>query len=156
MLIQKVCKLLLKTGKTIAVAESCTGGLISSSLTNISGSSKYFKLGLVLYSNSAKSKLLRIGKKDISRFGAVSEEIAALMAKKVKTLSGAHIGLATTGFAGPNGGNKQNPIGTVYIALAYKDSVIVKKCGFNGKRIQIKNKAKNRALSLIMQCLIKS
>ncbi|MFC1708517.1 CinA family protein [Candidatus Omnitrophota bacterium] len=154
MLNSEISKLLLKNKKTIAVAESCTGGLISNSLTNINGSSKYFKLGLVLYSNSAKSKLLKINKKDISRFGVVSEKVAALMAKKVKTLAGAHIGLATTGFAGSKGGNKNNPIGTVYVALAYKNSAIVKRWNFSGKRTQIKNKAKNKALSLIKQCLV--
>lgn len=154
MKLKQIPKLLLKSRKTIAVAESCTGGLISHALTNVSGSSNYFKLGLILYSDNAKSKILKIRKADISRFGSVSKEIAILMAKKVKSLTKTDIGLATTGFAGPKGGNINNPIGTVYIALAYKNSVTVKKLKFIGKRIQIKNKAKNKALSLIKECLL--
>jgi nicotinamide-nucleotide amidase len=154
MLLKEVSKLLLKNKKTIAVAESCTGGLISNSLTDISGSSKYFKLGLVLYSNEEKSKILKIRRKDISSFGAVSDKIASLMAKRIKVLAKTNIGLATTGFAGPKGGNKINPVGTVYVALAYKNSLVVKKYKFMGKRTQIKIKTKNKALSLIKQCLV--
>jgi len=153
MLLNEVAKILIKRKRTIAVSESCTGGLISQALTNISGSSKYFKLGMVLYSNNMKSKLLGINKKDIERFGAVSEEIAILMAKKVQTLAKTHIGLATTGFAGPKGGNKKNPVGTVYIALSYRDLIFSKKYKFNGTRTQIKNKAKNKSLLLIKRCL---
>ena len=154
MLLKQVSKLLLKNKKTISVAESCTGGLISHALTNISGSSKYFKLGLVLYSNSAKSKILKIKKEDLSRFKAVSKETVILMAKRIKSLAKTHIGLATTGFAGPKGGDKRNPVGTVYIALIHKNSILVKKFKFSGTRTQIKNKAKNKALSLIRQCLV--
>ncbi|MBL7197271.1 MAG: CinA family protein [Candidatus Omnitrophica bacterium] len=153
MLLKEIAKLLLKNKKTLAVAESCTGGLVSHTLTNISGSSKYFKLGLVLYSNNAKSEILKIKKEDIRRFGAVSEKTAILMAKKIKSLANTHIGLSTTGFAGPKGGNKRNPVGTVYIALAYKNSIFIEKFKFNATRTQIKNKAKNKALLLIKQCL---
>lgn len=154
MLLNDTVKLLLKNKTTIAVAESCTGGLISHALTNKSGSSKYFKLGLVLYSNEAKSKLLNIDKKIISRFGAVSEKTTTLMANKIKTLAKTDLGLAITGFAGPKGGNRRNPVGTVYIALACKGLNCVTKFKFRGTRTQIKNKAKNKALSLIKQCLI--
>ncbi len=155
MLLEQVSKLLLKNTKTIAVAESCTGGLISHALTNVSNSSKYFKLGLTLYSNNAKSKILKVRKQDINRFGSVSKEITILMAKRVKSLAKTNIGLATTGFAGPKGKTKNNPVGTIYIALAYKNLVTVKKSRFSGTRIQIKNKAKNKALSLVKECLLK-
>ncbi|MFH1622112.1 MAG: CinA family protein [Candidatus Omnitrophota bacterium] len=153
MIVKEVTKTLIKRKKTIAVAESCTGGLISHVLTNISGSSKYFKLGIVSYSNVAKSKLLKINKKNIVRFGAVSEKIAILMAKKVRALAKTNMGLSATGFAGPKGGNKKNPLGTVYIALSYKNFIFSKKYKFSGTRTQIKNKTKNKALLLVKQCL---
>ena len=153
MLLKEIAKILLQNKKTVAVAESCTGGLISHALTNISGSSKYFVLGLVLYSNKTKSQVLKIKKDDIKHYGPVSEKIAILMAKKVKELALTDIGISTTGIAGPAGGTKKNPVGTIYIALAHKNSISVKKFKFSGTRIQIKNKAKNKALRLIEQCL---
>lgn len=153
MLLKEVAKLLLKNKKTIAIAESCTGGLICHELTNISGSSKYFKLGLVVYSKQAKSKLLKIKKQDLNRFGVVSKKITALMAQSVRKFARTDIGLATTGIAGPSGGSKKNPVGTVYIALAFRNSIFVEKFKFKGSRTQIKNKAKNKALLLIKQCL---
>lgn len=153
MLLKEVTKLLLGKKLTIAVAESCTGGLISHTLTNISGSSKYFKLGLVLYSNQAKSTILKISSKQIKRFGAVSEEIAVLMAKRVKKSAKAHIGISTTGIAGPSGGSKTKPVGTVFIGIAYKNHTSAKKFRFKGTRSEIKNQTKNKALLLVKQCL---
>jgi len=152
-MIKEIARILLKNQKTIAVAESCTGGLIAHTLTNVSGSSKYFKLGLVLYSNEAKSRVLKIKNVDIKRYGAVSRKIAMLMAKEVKDLARTHIGLSTSGIAGPTGGSKKKPIGTVYIALAYDNLLSVRKFKFIGTRSQIKNKTKDRALHLIKQCL---
>ena len=153
MLLKEVAKLLLRNKKTIAVAESCTGGLISHQLTNISGSSKYFKLGVVAYSKQAKSKVLKIKKQDLNRFGVVSKKITAIMARNVRKFAHSDIGLATTGIAGPTGGSKNNPVGTVYIALAFRNSIFVEKFKFKGTRTQIKNKAKNKSLLLIKQCL---
>lgn len=153
MSLKEIVNLLLKNKKTIAIAESCTGGLISSALTRLSGSSKFFKLGLVVYSNQAKSRLLNIYPRDISRFGAVSRRIALLMAKGVKKLAKTDIGISTTGIAGPAGGSKKKPVGTVFIALAYKNSVWVEKFKFIGTRTQIRIKTKNKALSLIKRCL---
>ena len=150
---KEIAKILLRKHKTVAVAESCTGGLIAHTLTNISGSSKYLKLGLVLYSNEAKSKILNIKKSDIKRFGPVSREIAILMAKKVKSLAKTHIGLSATGIAGPTGGSKKKPVGTVYIALSYGNIISVSRCKFKGTRSQIKHKTRDKALRLIKQCL---
>jgi nicotinamide-nucleotide amidase len=107
--LKDVTNLLLRNKKTIAVAESCSGGLISHSLTNISGSSKYFKLGIVLYSNQSKSRILKIKEKEIKTHGAVSQRIAYLMAKKVKQLAKTDIGVSTTGIAGPTGGSPKSP-----------------------------------------------
>ena len=155
MSLKETHSILLKHRKTIAVAESCTGGLISHTLTNISGSSSYFKLGLVVYSNESKSKILNIPHKQISRFGAVSKEVAFLMANNVRKLAKTDIGIATTGIAGPTGATKKKPIGTVYIAISHKHSTKVKKILFRGSRTQIKNKTKDRALSIIKECLKK-
>jgi len=155
MLLKEVTKLLFKTKKTISVAESCTGGLISHSLTNISGSSKYFRLGLVLYSNHMKSNMLKISPKMISKFGAVSKEVALLMAKNIKAVADTDIGISATGIAGPLGGNKTKPLGTVFIAISYKNKSLVKRFHFQGNRLQIKNKTKNQALLLIKKCLKK-
>ena len=151
--LKDVTNLLLRNKKTIAVAESCSGGLISHSLTNISGSSKYFKLGIVLYSNQSKSRILKIKEKEIKTHGAVSQRIAYLMAKKVKQLAKTDIGVSTTGIAGPTGGSPKKPVGTVFIGIANKNSVRVKKFHFKGNRLKIKNQTKNKALLLIKQCL---
>jgi len=153
MLARKIAKLLLDKKMTIAVAESCTGGLISHTLTNISGSSKYFKLGLVVYSNQEKSKILKINNKQIKRFGAVSKETALLMAKRVKELARVDIGISATGIAGPSGGSKSKPVGTVFIGIACKNHVSAKKFLFKGTRLEIKNQTKNKALLLVKQCL---
>ncbi|MDD5006154.1 MAG: CinA family protein [Candidatus Omnitrophica bacterium] len=153
MLLKKVAELLLKKKLTIAVAESCTGGLTSHSLTNINGSSKYFKLGLVLYSNQAKSGILKIKTSEIKKHGAVSERIAFLMAKKVRELAKTDIGISSTGIAGPSGGSRKKPVGTVFIGIACKNCVVVRKFNFKGTRLQIKNKTKNKTLLLIKTCL---
>ena len=114
---KEIASLLFAAKKTIAVAESCTGGLIAHALTNISGSSLYFSAGFVAYSNEAKSQFLKIPPKTIARFGAVSKQVAIAMAKNVRALAHTDVGLAATGIAGHNGGSKQKPVGTVYIAL---------------------------------------
>ena len=103
---------------TIAVAESCTGGLITNRLTDVSGSSDYLERGLVTYSNAAKISMLGVPAEIIEKHGAVSEETARLMAEGVRKLAGTDLGLSSTGIAGPTGGSKEKPVGTVYIALA--------------------------------------
>jgi len=156
MLLKNATNLLLKSKKTIAVAVSCTGGLISHYLTNISGSSGYFKLGLVLYSSQAKSEILKIKEKEIKIHGAVSKRVAFLMAKNVKQLAKTDIGVSTTGIAGPTGGDTNKPIGTVFIGITCKNSTLVKKFCFKGSRLSIKNQTKNKTLLLIKKCLLKT
>jgi len=148
-----LAKTLIKERKTIAVAESCTGGLISHTLTSISGSSKYFKLGVVAYSNKTKSDILNIPLRQINKFGAVSTQTAKKMAQKIKIKGKTDIGLACTGIAGPTGGTKTKPVGTVFIAIADKNKCLVRKFQFKGNRIQIKNKTKTQSLLLIKKCL---
>lgn len=158
MLEDVVLNLLQKHNKTIAVAESCTGGLLSNLLTNVQGSSNYFLEGIVSYSNEAKMDLISVPEKIIEEFGAVSEETAKAMASGVKRRSKADIGLATTGLASPTvieeGADKGKPVGLVYVALAIHDELICEEYRFIGPRLDIKQHAANAALNLLKRCLL--
>jgi len=145
-----VAKALLRKRKTIGVAESCTGGLVSHRLTNISGSSGYYKMGLVAYSNKAKENLLGVSAKLIAKYGAVSKQIALEMAIGIRFLASTDIGMAITGIAGPTGGTKSKPVGLVYIALASGKKRIVKEFRFKGSREDIKLQASRAALELLL------
>ena len=114
---QKLVKLLSKKNLKISFAESCTGGLLSSSITSISGSSKVFTIGLITYSNQAKIKLLKVNKKTILKHGAVSYETCLSMVKNLSKISKTNISVSITGVAGPKGGTKQKPVGLVYIGI---------------------------------------
>ena len=140
---------LLKNKRTISTAESCTGGLLSFMLTKLPGSSKYFLLGVVSYSNAAKKSMLRIPTKVISKNGAVSKEVATLMAKNVRRIARTDIGVGITGIAGPSGGLTQKPVGTVFIAVSAKNKSICKKFVFKGNRAAIRKQAALKALQLL-------
>jgi len=114
-------RLLKERGKTVAVAESCTGGLIAARITDVPGSSDYFRGGVVAYANSAKEQLLGVRAADLERHGAVSDVVARAMAEGARTRFGADLGVATTGISGPEGGTESKPVGTVYVALARDD-----------------------------------
>ncbi len=144
-------KLLAEKGLTVAVAESCTGGLISTRLTETAGSSAYFECGLVTYSNASKVKLLGVPKEVIDEHGAVSRETAAAMAKGALGVSGADIAVAVTGIAGPSGGTREKPVGTVFIALATKDALICDRYDFGGNRCDVREKTSHAALSKIVE-----
>jgi nicotinamide-nucleotide amidase len=148
-IISQAHKSLLKSGKTIAVAESCTGGLLSTMLTELSGSSKYFILGVVTYSNKSKEKILGIPHSIIVKNGAVSAVVAQLMAQKVRKLAKADFGIGVTGIAGPLGGSPQKPVGTVFIAFADKNKTTYKKFFFRGARSSIRKKSALEALKLL-------
>lgn len=152
---EKIAKLLIKSKTTLSIAESCSGGLLSNRLTNIPGSSKFFTLGIIAYSNQAKIKLLKIPSKILKNYGAVSAECARLMAVNIKKIASSDIGLSITGIAGPSGGSKRKPIGLVFIALSFNKKTICEKFKFKGSRLQIKKQAADKALELIKQCLIK-
>jgi len=152
-LLGKVSAGLKKQDLTIATAESCTGGLIAHTLTNISGSSDYFDRGVVSYSNESKIELLGIPKVLIKKHGAVSEQVAVAMAEGVRTKSKVDIGLATTGIAGPTGGTKEKPVGLVYVAVSTSDDTVVEKFQFNGNRLENKDSACNAALGMLLDCL---
>ncbi len=148
---------LLSTGKlTLAIAESCTGGLISDKLTNVPGASEFLKLGVVCYSNQAKERLLNVPSNAINVFGAVSKQVAEQMALGVKKISNADIGLAVTGIAGPSGGSEEKPVGLVYIALSTVSGMQVKECRFKGERIKIKEQSAQTALDMLRRSLLNS
>ena len=150
----KILELLTKKKLTVSFAESCTGGLLASSITSISGSSKVFNMGLVTYSNNAKVKLLKVPKKTINKYGAVSYETCLSMVKNLSKISKSNISISITGVAGPNGGTKEKPIGLVYIGLKKGRKTIIKKNLFNSKkRILIQKATVNQALKLILNIL---
>ena len=148
---QKIVNLLRKKKLKISFAESCTGGLLSSSVTSISGSSKVFTLGFVTYSNLSKINTLKIPKKIIMKYGAVSYETCLTMVKNLSKISKGNISVSITGIAGPGGGTKQKPVGLVYIGIKKGNKTLVKKYLFrNKKRIFIQRTAVNKALNLIL------
>ena len=151
---QKIVNLLKKKRLKISFAESCTGGLLSSSITSINGSSKVFTLGLVTYSNQAKINILGISKNTIMKHGAVSYETCLSMVKKLNKISKTNISVSITGVAGPKGGTKQKPVGLVYIGIKKANKILVKKYLFkNKKRIAIQRATVNKALNLILSFL---
>jgi nicotinamide-nucleotide amidase len=149
-----VGRLLREKGSTIAVAESCTGGLIAHRITEIPGSSDYFLQGVVAYSNQAKEALLAVPHAILERYGPVSKEVAEQMAVGVRASSGALIGIATTGIAGPAGGTPETPVGRVFIALATEALREVKQYDFIGDRHEIKLIASEVALDRVRRYLL--
>jgi len=141
--------LLTEKKLTISVAESCTGGLITSRLTDVSGSSDYLERGLITYSNAAKISMLDVPPEVIEKHGAVSEETARLMAEGVRKLAGTDLGLSSTGIAGPTGGSKEKPVGTVYIALADAKQTICRHYSYRWDRKRNKDMFSEAALFLL-------
>jgi nicotinamide-nucleotide amidase len=139
---------------TLSVAESCTGGLIAHRITNVSGSSGYFEMGIVCYSNRSKVELLNVPRGEIDRYGAVSHQVAEKMARGVRLRAKTDIGLATTGIAGPLGGTSQKPVGTVFIGLDHEGGTEVKVFHFKGNRGEVKEKASQKSLEMLMGYLI--
>ena len=155
--LQEVVGNLLRTrGYTLAVAESCTGGLIAHRLTNVPGSSDYLERALVVYSNKSKKELLKVSAAILNRSGAVSKETAERMAKGIKSSSKTTFGLAVTGIAGPTGGTTEKPVGTVFIALAHGRQVTTHRHSFYGDREQIKFMTSQHALDMLRKHLIEN
>ena len=130
---KNLVKKLLKKKLKISVAESCTGGMLASSITSISGASKVFSLGLVTYSNQAKINVLKVNKKIIKKYGAVSTECCEAMVKNLAKISKAQINISITGIAGPNGGTKLKPVGLVYIGVKKGNRLLISKNFFKKK-----------------------
>lgn len=149
-----VGKLLSKKKKTLAVAESCTGGLLGCLVTDVPGSSKYFQGGVLAYDNRVKSRELGVPEATLRKYGAVSEETAAAMAEGARQKFGTDYGVAITGIAGPDGGSEEKPVGLVYVAVASEGKTRVKKNLLRGKRREIKERAANRALDFLRLVLL--
>jgi nicotinamide-nucleotide amidase len=149
-LVNKLVKKLIQKKLKISFAESCTGGMLSSTITSVSGSSKVFNLGLVTYSNKAKIDILKVPKRIISKYGSVSNECCLLMVKNLSKISKANISVSVTGIAGPNGGTKLKPVGLVYIGIKKGNKIIVQKNLFKNKnRISIQKTTVNSVLQII-------
>ncbi|MGK9368946.1 competence/damage-inducible protein A [Melioribacter sp. Ez-97] len=149
-----VAKLLTDRGLTLAVAESCTGGYVTHRLTNISGSSKFLERGVVAYSNAAKVELLKVDEDVISKYGAVSIEVARQMAEGVKSISGTDIGLSVTGIMGPTGATPDKPVGLVYIGICDDTICTAKEFRFGDARLLNKDRASQAALDMIRRNLL--
>ena len=154
MIPKRIILLLKKKRLKIAFAESCTGGMLSSAITSVSGSSKVFTLGLVAYSNQSKIKLLKVSKKTIKKYGTVSEQVCKAMARNISKIGKTNMGLSITGITGPNGGTKKKPVGLVYVGVKRSNKIIVKKYLFKNKgRPYIQRAAVNKSLRLIISIL---
>ena len=151
-----VAGLLTAAKLQLSVAESCTGGLIANKLTDIPGASKFLKLGIVCYSNDSKEELLKVPATALTKYGAVSSQVAEEMALGVKKLSGTALGLAVTGIAGPGGETAGKPVGLVYIALSTPAGMQFKECRFNGDRVKIKEQSAQTALDMLRRYLLAS
>ena len=150
----KVVRILTKKKLSVSFAESCTGGLLASTITSISGSSKVFNMGIITYSNNAKVKFLKIPKKTITKYGAVSYETCISMVKNLSKISKSNISISITGIAGPNGGTKEKPVGLVYIGFKKGSKIIIKKYLFeNKKRIRIQKATVNEALKMVLNTI---
>jgi len=152
-IVKQIHKFLIKNKKIVAVAESCTAGLLSNLLTQIPGSSQYFILGVVAYSNQAKEAILKIPHSIITKNGAVSKEVACKMAQQIRKIFKTDFGIGITGIAGPAGGTLQKPVGTVFIAIDTKNKKICKKFHFKGSRLGIRRMAALKALELLKRAL---
>ncbi len=148
---QKVVRLLTKKKFKISFAESCTGGLLSSTITSVNGSSKVFTIGLVTYSNQSKIDILKVSKNIIKKYGAVSYDLCFAMVKNLNKISKTDISVSITGIAGPKGGTKKKPVGLVFIGIKKGNKTIVRKYLFkNKKRISIQRTTVMKALNLIL------
>ena len=154
LLIKDVVSKLIKKKIKISIAESCTGGMLSSAITSVNGSSKVFKLGLVAYSNQSKTKALKISKNIIKKYGSVSYQVCLAMVKNVSEIGETNMSVAITGIAGPSGGTKIKPVGLVYVGIKKSNRVEVKKYLFKNKgRAYIQRAAVSKSLGLILSFL---
>ena len=151
---KKIVSLLKRKKFKLAIAESCTGGMLSSAITYVSGSSKVFTMGLVTYSNKAKKSILKVPEKIIKKYGAVSVQCCLAMVNNLSKISKSKICVSITGIAGPKGGSKQKPVGLVYIGIRVGKKVVVNKCNFKNKgRIFIQKQTVKKTLNLLAQLI---
>ena len=151
---KKIISLIKRKKMKLAIAESCTGGMLSSTVTSVSGSSKVFTMGLVTYSNQAKTGILKVPHKIIKNYGAVSVQCCLAMVNKLSKISKSKVCVSITGIAGPKGGTKQKPIGLVYIGIKVGKKVILNKCNFKNKgRAYIQRQTVQKSLNLLFKLI---
>ena len=151
----KIINLLKRKKLKLAIAESCTGGMLSSAITSVSGSSKVFTIGFVTYSNQAKIGILKVPQKIIKKYGAVSVQCCLAMVDKLSKISKSTVCISITGIAGPKGGSKQKPVGLVYIGIKVGKKVVVNKCNFKNKgRAYIQKLTVKKSLNLLSRLII--
>ncbi len=154
LLAKKIVKILIKKKLKISFAESCTGGLLSSAITSVNGSSKVFTLGLVAYSNQSKTQILKVSKNIIRKYGSVSEQVCLAMTKNLSKISKTDISVSVTGIAGPKGGTKEKPVGLVYVGIKKGNKIEIKKYLFKNKgREYIQKATVKKSLRLILNTL---
>ena len=151
---KKIISLIKRKKMKLAIVESCTGGMLSSAITSVSGSSKVFNLGLVTYSNQAKTSILKVPQKIIKKYGAVSVQCCLAMVNNLSKISNSKVCISITGIAGPKGGSKQKPVGLVYIGIKIGKKVMINKCNFKNKgRIFIQKQTVKKSLNLLAQLI---
>ena len=151
---KKIVSLLGRKRFKLAIAESCTGGMLSSVITSVSGSSKVFTMGLITYSNQAKTSILKVPKQIIKKSGAVSVQCCLAMVNNLSKISKSKVCISITGIAGPKGGSKQKPVGLVYIGIKVGKKVIVNKCNFKNKgRTYIQKQTVKKSLHLLLNLI---
>ena len=151
---QKIVSLLKKKKLNLAIAESCTGGMLSSAITSVSGSSKIFMMGLVTYSNQAKTSILKVPQKIIKKYGTVSVQCCLAMVNNLQKISKSKVCVSITGIAGPKGGSKLKPVGLVYIGIRVRKKVFVNKCNFKNKgRAYIQKQTIKKSLNLLLKLI---
>lgn len=152
---RELVKILTRKGYTITTAESCTGGLLSSTIVNVEGASQVLNCAYVTYSNEAKEQLVGVSHTTLEQFGAVSKQTASEMCQGCTTVANANLGLSTTGIAGPGGGTVEKPVGLVYIGCCLNGTIVVKKNIFLGTREEVRKQTVKAALDLAIKCLSK-
>ena len=151
---KKIISLIKRKKMKIAIAESCTGGMLSSAVSSISGSSKVFTIGLVTYSNQAKTSILRVPQKIIKKYGAVSVQCCLAMVNNLNKISKSKVCVSITGIAGPKGGSKLKPVGLVFIGIRVGKKVVVNKCNFKNKgRLFIQKQTVKKTLNLLLKLI---
>ena len=150
----KIISLIKRKKMKLAIAESCTGGMLSSTITSVSGSSKVFTMGLVTYSNQAKTSILKVPQKIIKKYGSVSVQCCLAMLNNLSKISKSKVCVSITGIAGPKGGSKQKPVGLVYIGIRVGKKVIVNKCNFKNKgRAYIQRQTVKKSLNMLFRLI---
>ena len=151
---KKIISLIKRKKMKLAIAESCTGGMLSSTITSVSGSSKVFTMGLVTYSNQAKTSILKVPQKIIKKYGSVSVQCCLAMVNNLSKISNSQINVSVTGIAGPKGGSKDKPVGLVFIGLKFKKKMFVNKYLFQNKsRVNFQKAVVNTVIKIVLSII---